>query len=67
LFVSDAAGTTLYSGQIRNNQKLNFSSTTRVNLKVGNAGAVDLSINGKAAQQIGADGEVVSISYGVTS
>jgi cytoskeletal protein RodZ len=67
LFVSDAAGTTLYSGQIRNSQKLNFSSTTRVNLKVGNAGAVDLSVNGKAAQQIGVDGEVVSISYGVTS
>jgi cytoskeletal protein RodZ len=67
LFVSDSNGTTLYSGQIRNGQKLNFSATTRVSLKVGNAGAVDLSINGKAAEQIGSDGEVVSVSYGVTS
>jgi len=67
LFVSDAGGTTLYSGQIRDGQKLIFSSTTRVSLKVGNAGALDVSVNGKAPQQIGADGEVVSVSYGVTS
>jgi cytoskeletal protein RodZ len=67
LFVSDSNGTTLYSGQIRNGQTLNFSATTRVSLKVGNAGAVDVIVNGKAAQQIGSDGEVVSVSYGVTS
>ena len=67
LFVSDSNGTTLFSGQIKNGQKLNFSATTRVSLKVGNAGAVDVSVNGKSAQQIGSDGEVVSVSYGVTS
>lgn len=67
LFVSDSNGTTLFSGQIRNAQKLNFSATTRISLKVGNAGAVDISVNGKAAQQIGGDGEVVSLTYGVTS
>lgn len=67
LFVSDSNGTTLYSGQIRNGQKLNFSATTRVSLKVGNAGAVDVSVNGKASQLIGNYGEVVSVSYGVTS
>jgi cytoskeletal protein RodZ len=67
LFVSDSNGTTLYSGQIRTAQKLNFSATTRISLKIGNAGAVEVSVNGKAAQQIGGDGEVVSVSYGVTS
>ena len=67
LFVSDSNGTTLYSGQVRNGQKLNFSATTRISLKVGNAGAVEVSVNGKAAQQIGGDGEVVSLTYGVTS
>ena len=67
LFVSDSNGTTLYSGQVRNGQKLNFSATTRISLKVGNAGAVDVSVNGKAAQQIGDEGEVVTVSYGVTS
>ena len=67
LFVSDSNGTTLYSGQIRNSQTLNFSATTRISLKVGNAGAVEVSVNGKSAQQIGKAGEVVTVSYGVTS
>jgi cytoskeletal protein RodZ len=67
LFVSDSNGTTLYSGQIRNSQILNFSATTRISLKAGNAGAIDVSVNGKSAQQIGNAGEVVTVSYGVTS
>ena len=67
LFVSDSNGTTLYSGQIRSAQTLNFSASSRISLKVGNAGAVDVAVNGKAAQQIGANGEVVTLSYGVTS
>ena len=67
LFVSDSNGTTLYSGQVSNGQKLNFSATSLLSLKFGNAGAVDVSVNGKAAQQIGSDGEVLSLSYGVTS
>jgi hypothetical protein len=67
LFVSDASGVTLYSGQIRNGQTLNFSASTRISLKAGNAGAVDVSVNGKPGQQIGSEGEVVSRSYGVTS
>lgn len=67
LFVSDSNGTTLYSGQVRNGQTLNFSATTRISMKVGNAGAVDVSVNGKAPEQIGSDGQVVSLTYGVTS
>jgi cytoskeletal protein RodZ len=67
LFVSDSNGTTLYSGQIRNGEKLNFSATTRISLRAGNAGAVDVSVNGKPGQQIGSDGQVVTLSYGVTS
>jgi cytoskeletal protein RodZ len=67
IFVSDSNGTTLFSGQIRNGEKVNFSATTRLSLKVGNAGAVDISVNGKQVDQIGVDGEVVSVSYGVAS
>jgi hypothetical protein len=36
-------------------------------MKAGNAGAVDVSVNGKAPQQIGSDGQVISLTYGVTS
>jgi cytoskeletal protein RodZ len=67
LFVSDSNGTTLYSGQVRNGQTLKFSATTRISMKTGNAGAVDVSVNGKAAEQIGSEGQVVSLTYGVTS
>ena len=67
LFVSDSNGTTLYSGQVRNGQTLNFSATTRISMKAGNAGAVEVSVNGKAPEQIGSEGQVVSLTYGVTS
>ena len=67
LFVSDAAGRTLFSGQIPRGQVKTFSSDSQLNFKVGNAGGVDLKVNGKKVPSIGVDGEVVSVSYGVDS
>ena len=67
LFVSDASGRTLFSGQISRGAVKTFSSDSELNLKVGNAGGVDLKVNGKKVEAIGVDGEVVSVSYGVDS
>ena len=67
LFVSDAAGRTLFSGEIPKGSLQIFTSVSRLNLKVGNAGGVDLQVNGKKIGAIGGDGEVVSVSYGVDS
>lgn len=67
LFVSDAAGITLYSGRATQGETFLFSSTETVNLRVGNAGAVKLTVNGKEVPPIGVDGEVVNLSYGVNS
>ena len=67
LFVSDASGRTLFSGQIPRGAVKVFSSDSQLNLKVGNAGGVDLKVNGKKVEAIGVDGEVVSVSYGVDS
>jgi cytoskeletal protein RodZ len=67
LFVSDAAGRTLFSGQVSRGAVKTFSSDSQLNLKVGNAGGVDLKVNGKKVEAIGVDGEVVSVSYGVDS
>lgn len=67
LFVSDASGRTLFSGQVSRGAVKTFSSDSQLNLKVGNAGGVDLKVNGKKVQAIGVDGEVVSVSYGVDS
>jgi len=67
LFVSDDAGRVLFSGQIPRGAVKVFSSDSQLNLKVGNAGGVDLKVNGKKVEAIGVDGEVVSVSYGVDS
>ena len=67
LFVSDASGRTLFSGQVSRGEVKTFSSDSQLNLKVGNAGGVDLKVNGKKVEAIGVDGEVVSVSYGVDS
>jgi cytoskeletal protein RodZ len=67
LFVSDAAGTVLFSGQIQQGVSKTFTSDLSINLKVGNAGGVDLTVNGNEIESIGADGEVVDLSYGVDS
>ncbi len=67
LFVSDANGVTLYSGRATDGQTFIFSSTESVNLRIGNAGAVKLTVNGNELPPLGSDGEVVNVSYGVNS
>jgi cytoskeletal protein RodZ len=67
LFVSDATGRTLFSGQISAGISKTFTTDQQLNLKIGNAGGVDLSVNGEKVDSVGADGQVVSVSYGVDS
>jgi len=67
LFVSDASGRTLFSGQISRGTTKTFTTDVSLNIKIGNAGGVDLVVNGKKIDSVGADGEVVSLSYGVDS
>ncbi len=67
LFVSDAMGRTLFSGHIARGTTKTFNTDVSLDVKVGNAGGVDLTVNGKKVDSIGGDGEVVSVSYGVDS
>ena len=67
LFVSDATGRTLFSGQMSRGSSKTFRTDVLLNVKIGNAGGVDLTVNGKKVDSIGVDGEVVSVSYGVDS
>ena len=67
LFVSDSSGRTLFSGQISRGISKTFTTSEQLNLKVGNAGGVDLTVNGKKLEPVGVDGQVVSVSYGVDS
>ena len=67
LFVSDASGRTLFSGQISRGTIKTFTTDVSLNIKIGNAGGVDLVVNGKKIDSVGADGEVVTLSYGADS
>ena len=67
LFVSDAVGRTLFSGELAFGSTKVFTTDSALNLKVGNAGGVELTVNGKKVAAIGANGAVVSVSYGVDS
>jgi cytoskeleton protein RodZ len=67
IFVSDSSGRVLFSGQILRGVTKTFSTDAQLNLKIGNAGGVELSVNGKKIDSLGADGQVVSVSYGVDS
>ena len=67
LFVSDTSGRVLFSGQIAQGMTKTFSSGQQLNLRIGNAGGVDVSVNGKKIDSLGTDGQVVSVSYGVDS
>lgn len=67
LFVSDASGRTLFSGEISKGFVQTYTTSERLDLRIGNAGGVDLQVNGKAVPAIGANGAVVSVSYGVNS
>ena len=63
LYVTNENGTTIFSGQMRQGDKKLFSDAKQVNLRVGNAGGVDISVNGKNVGSLGANGDVVNLTY----
>ena len=65
LYVSNQDGTSLFSGQIRKGKSKEFSATEKLNLRVGNAGGVDITLNGENVGPIGANREVVNLTYNV--
>jgi len=67
LLVSDEAGVTLFDGQIAMGEEKIYSSNSELTLKVGDAGAIDLKVNGKVVPSIGTSGQVVTVTYGLDS
>jgi len=63
LLATNENGEVLFSGQVRQGFSKSFSEATQVNLRVGNAGGADISVNGKDVGSIGANGEVVNLTY----
>lgn len=67
LLVSDSTGTILFSGRLAQGESNSFASNEKINVRFGNAGAVDVLVNGIAQPSLGAVGEVVDRSFGANS
>ena len=57
-------GTSIFAGKLKLGQSQTYSHDTSLNIRFGNAGAVDVLVNGKATPVLGAMGEVVNVVYG---
>lgn len=67
LSVSALDGTNIYVGKLATGQSVTYSHDTPLNIRFGNAGAVDVLVNGKATPIPGGMGEVVNVVYGASS
>ncbi len=67
LSVSNSSGASLYSGRLIKGQNQIFSDGTSLSIRYGNAGAVDVVVNGTPTPIPGAMGEVVDRTYGSNS
>lgn len=64
LGVSDSSGTQIFSGMLADGATRSFDDIQLINLTIGNAGAVDLNVNGRDAGTPGRTGEVVHLQFG---
>lgn len=62
--ISDSSGTTKYSGRIREGEALTFSDDQLLYLVIGNAGAIQLIVNGEDLGVPGSVGEVLRLEFG---
>lgn len=65
--ITDASGTTLFSGRMSIGDVRTFTTDKEINARFGNAGALQLTVNGKKQAPLGGEGEVVTVTYGVNS
>ena len=64
LAVTDSSGTQIFSGMLANGASQSFDDSQLINFTIGNAGAVNLNVNGKDAGTPGTRGEVVHLQFG---
>lgn len=67
LSVSNSSGASLFSGRLIQGQSQTFSDATSISVRYGNAGAVDVVVNGTPTPVPGAMGEVVDKTYASNS
>jgi cytoskeletal protein RodZ len=64
--IQDSTGAQIFSGQIRVGATQTFKDGQQLSVTIGNAGAVNLNVNGKDLGTPGNVGEVVHLSFGPT-
>ncbi|WP_460460450.1 DUF4115 domain-containing protein, partial [Angustibacter peucedani] len=62
--VRDASGRTMFSGLLSKGDARRFRDGKALRLTLGNAGAVQLTVNGKPIGSAGGDGQVVRLRFG---
>ena len=62
--ISDSSGVTQYSGRIRQGEELTFNDDQLLYLVIGNAGALQLIVNGEDLGVPGKVGEVLRLEFG---
>ena len=67
LSVANSTGVSLFSGRLVQGQSQTFSDANSLSIRYGNAGAVDVIVNGTPMPVPGAMGEVVDRTYGSNS
>ena len=64
LAVTDSSGAQIFSGKLALGATQSFDDSQLINFTIGNAGAVNLNVNGKDAGSPGTTGEVVHLQFG---
>jgi cytoskeletal protein RodZ len=62
--ISDSTGATQFSGRIRQGEERTFSDNQLLYVVIGNAGAINLTVNGENIGVPGSVGEVVRLEFG---
>jgi cytoskeletal protein RodZ len=62
--IQDSTGAQIFSGQIKVGSSQTFKDSQQLSVTIGNAGAVNLNVNGKDLGTPGNVGEVVHLSFG---
>jgi cytoskeletal protein RodZ len=62
--LADSQGNQVFSGRLVQGESKTFTDAAQLNLVIGNAGAVDVNVNGKDLGSLGSVGEVLHLSYG---
>jgi cytoskeletal protein RodZ len=61
--VTDASGALLFAGKLSTGASQSFDPINGLSMRIGNAGAVSVSVDGKDQGSIGATGEVKSLTF----